>query len=345
MTVSVIVPVFNTEKYLGACIESILSGTHKDLQVILIDDGSTDKSGEICDSYGKADSRVIVKHIENSGVSYARNLGLSLATGDYIAFVDSDDSIKPDMYETLLKVAEEYNTQIVSSDFLFNGNTVKNSLDENTVYNQNRIKNEVLPQFTYNNSIGVFEFKNKIFASSLIKDNNIRFYEGFSYQEDLMFMINIYAHTKSLYYLPEAFYEYIPLPTGLYSSYRKNSGEKFIKAREIILSLIEKYDIKNIDLNNFNIGFLYNISFFVYRTKNYVKIKEEVNRIIKNTLQSKAVVDCCKNLTVTAESFDRRIATAISKGDIRFAVFLICFVHSGKAGKLQKTIAKIKKRR
>lgn len=344
MTVSVIVPVYNTEKYLKACVDSILSQTHKDLQVILINDGSTDKSGEICNSYQEKDSRVIVKHTENMGVSHARNVGLNCATGDYIAFVDSDDTIKPDMYETLLRIAHEYKVQIVSSDFLFNGKPVKNSLEENTVYNEGRIKNEVLPQFTYSNSIGIFEFKNKIFATSLIKDNNIRFYEGFSYQEDLMFMINIYAHTKSLYYLPQAFYEYVPLPTGLYSSYRSDSGEKFIRAREIMLSLIQEYNIKNIDNVNFDNSFLYNISYFIYRTKRYIKNHKEQKSIIKKTLTSSVTLECCSSLCVSAESFDRRIASAISKGNIKLAVFLICFVHSGKAGKIQKTIAKLKKR-
>lgn len=344
MRVSVIVPVYNTEKYLARCIDSILAQTHKDLQIILVDDGSTDKSGEICDSYAKADNRIIAIHQENSGVSKARNAGIDVANGDYIAFVDSDDTIRPDMYESLLGIAKKTGADIVTSDFIFNGNNVKNSLDENSLYDEKRIKEEVLPQFTYSNSIGVFEFKNKIFKSELIKFNNIVFYEGFSYQEDLMFMINIYAHTKSLYYLPEAFYEYVPLSTGLYSSYRENAGEKFIKARGIITSLIKKYEIENIDTVNFDVGYLYNISFFIYRTKNHIKDRRKQNRIIKETLTDPSVVKCAKSLSAAAESFDRRIATAIYKGNIKLAVFLICFVHSGKAAKLQKAISNIKNR-
>ena len=159
-----------------------------------------------------------------------------------------------------------------------------------------------------------------------------------------MFMINVYAHAKSLYYLPRAFYEYIPLPTGLYSSYRENSGKKFIEARKIIISLIEDYTIKNIDFLNLNIGFLYNISFFVYRTRNYIHNRTRRNSIIKDTLTDTVVVECCKQLCETAASFDRRIALAIAKGNIKLAVFLINFVHSGKAAKLQKIVAKIKNR-
>ena len=99
--ISIIVPVYNVEKYLNRCIDSILNQTFDDFELILIDDGSTDKSGEICDKYMKDDSRVKVIHQKNSGPSYARNMGLNLANGDYIGFVDSDDWIDVNMYEHL----------------------------------------------------------------------------------------------------------------------------------------------------------------------------------------------------------------------------------------------------
>ena len=100
--ISVIVPVYNTEKFLNNCIESILNQTHKNLEVIIIDDGSTDNSPAICDEYAKKDSRVKVIHKENGGVSSARNAGLDIASGEYIGFIDGDDVIEPDMYHFLL---------------------------------------------------------------------------------------------------------------------------------------------------------------------------------------------------------------------------------------------------
>ena len=101
--ISIIVPVYNVEKYLSKCIDSIINQTYKNIEIILIDDGSTDSSGAICDKYALVDSRIHVLHIENSGVSNARNVGLNHATGDYIGFVDSDDYIEPNMYELLLE--------------------------------------------------------------------------------------------------------------------------------------------------------------------------------------------------------------------------------------------------
>ena len=112
MLISVIVPVYKVEKYLPACVESILAQTHKDLEIILVDDGSPDGCGAMCDSYAEQDSRIRVIHKENGGLSDARNAGLAVCRGDYIGFVDSDDYIAPDMYETLAAFAEKENLDV-----------------------------------------------------------------------------------------------------------------------------------------------------------------------------------------------------------------------------------------
>ncbi len=107
MLISVIVPIYKVEKYLAQCVDSILAQTHKELEIILVDDGSPDGCGAMCDAYAKRDSRVKVIHKENGGLSDARNAGLAVCTGDYIGFIDSDDYIAPDMYETLAAFAEK----------------------------------------------------------------------------------------------------------------------------------------------------------------------------------------------------------------------------------------------
>ena len=111
--ISVIVPVYNVEPYLPQCLDSILAQTYSDLEILLIDDGSTDRCGEICDQYAARDPRIRVFHTENRGLSAARNLGLDHAQGDYIGFIDSDDWIEPDMYEVLLQTAEGTEADIV----------------------------------------------------------------------------------------------------------------------------------------------------------------------------------------------------------------------------------------
>ena len=99
--ISVIVPIYNTEKYLARCIESILCQTYTNLEIILVDDGSTDKSGDICDFYARKDNRVKVVHKENGGAAAARNFALNMVTGQYIGFVDSDDTVEKDFFELL----------------------------------------------------------------------------------------------------------------------------------------------------------------------------------------------------------------------------------------------------
>lgn len=114
--ISVIVPVYNVQKYIERCVHSIMEQTYDNLEIILIDDGSGDGSGELCDYYGKIDNRIIVIHQENQGLSAARNVGLSIHTGKYVGFVDSDDWIEKDMYSLLYKDLCEYNADISICD-------------------------------------------------------------------------------------------------------------------------------------------------------------------------------------------------------------------------------------
>ncbi|MCL2842914.1 MAG: glycosyltransferase [Oscillospiraceae bacterium] len=115
--ISVIVPVYNVEEYLAECLDSILDQTYRNLEIILVNDGSTDSSGDICEHYRKMDDRIRVIYQENKGVSSARNLGIDSANGQWIAFVDSDDGIKPDMYEKLLHAATQSGKKVVCCDF------------------------------------------------------------------------------------------------------------------------------------------------------------------------------------------------------------------------------------
>ena len=112
--ISVIVPVYNVEKYLGKCVDSILAQTYENLEIILVEDGTRDGCGAICDAYAAKDPRVRVIHKENGGLSSARNAGMDIARGEYFGFVDSDDWIEPETYETLLNLAEKYNADLVS---------------------------------------------------------------------------------------------------------------------------------------------------------------------------------------------------------------------------------------
>ncbi len=117
--ISVIIPVFNVENYLNRCVESVLRQSYKNLEVLLIDDGSTDRSGLLCDKWANKDSRILVIHKKNGGVSDARNVGLDVATGDYIAFVDSDDYISPDMMAILFSALKKNDADMSICNFFY----------------------------------------------------------------------------------------------------------------------------------------------------------------------------------------------------------------------------------
>lgn len=128
--ISVIIPVYNVEKYLSKCVDSIINQTYTELEIILIDDGSTDSSGKICDSYCNLDKRIKVVHQNNRGLSYARNIGIELATGKYISFIDSDDWIENNMFEKLYNLADLYDADIVQGDYI----RVFNELDNKKIH-------------------------------------------------------------------------------------------------------------------------------------------------------------------------------------------------------------------
>ena len=114
--ISIIIPVYNVEPFLDRCIQSILKQSHKHLEIILVNDGSTDSSGDICEKYALQDNRILVKHIKNGGSSIARNHGLKLCKGEYIGFVDSDDWIQPNMYADLLRFSLENDLKVVETN-------------------------------------------------------------------------------------------------------------------------------------------------------------------------------------------------------------------------------------
>ena len=132
--ISIIVPVYNVERYLAACIDSVLRQTYKNFELILVDDGSTDHSGEICDRLAKTDSRMRVFHKKNGGLSDARNFGMKYAQGDYITFIDSDDAVSPRFIEILLLESLKNSADIVQCQFALREELLETGSGKSAVY-------------------------------------------------------------------------------------------------------------------------------------------------------------------------------------------------------------------
>lgn len=201
INVSVIVPVYNTEQYLRECLDSLIRQTYSHLQIILVDDGSTDSSGTICEEYAKNDPRISVVHKENGGQSSARNVGIDLANGKYIYFLDSDDYLKENAIEELVNTAEQESADIVffeSETFVDFGDTPGQEAFTNFFnYERKRTydtKNS-LEQFLAleENSEYFVCTPLHLYKTQYIKNNSIRFTEGIIHEDEL-FSAQIYLH-------------------------------------------------------------------------------------------------------------------------------------------------------
>ena len=206
--ISVIVPVYNAEKYLERCLKSILSQTFKDFELILVDDGSPDSCGEICDHYAKLDSRVHVVHQENQGVSAARQTGLDAAEGEYVIFADPDDWVESIMLEELLRQAETVKADVVICDMvresLVNGVVKEHYFEQRprTLKPQDIVSQLLLGEL-YGSTC------NKLYRVKTLKKKGIFFPVGVNYCEDLWFNCKLFMHSDlKVSYKNKAYYHY-----------------------------------------------------------------------------------------------------------------------------------------
>lgn len=220
--ISIIIPIYNSEKYIEKCIESVLAQTINETEVILIDDGSKDCSGEICQKYAeKYPERIIYKQIKNSGAAKARNIGLSMATGEYIGFVDSDDYVVPDMFEKLYEKAVSDDADIVACRFY---GVYSDEIRELRIEHMKKTQYGV--SILENSEIIIYGdpfIWNKIFRRSMLNKNNINF-DNLKIFEDMEFTYMSYIKANKISLVDEALYYYNRSNEG---SVTKGFGDKF----------------------------------------------------------------------------------------------------------------------
>lgn len=284
--VSIIVPVYNVEDYLKICLDSIINQTYKNLEIILVNDGSTDRSGKICDEYSKVENRIFVKHNENHGVSYSRNYGINLAKGKYLMFIDSDDSIKPTYVEKMVSAIEEQeNIDLVICRY---ENIYYNYKNEIVVNNKELTGNYAKDLIKlYFSSCGPYV---KLFKTEIITKWNIHFPEDISFSEDRIFNYEYVKHIRRYSFIDEVLYSYSHKNENSLSKSRSyksyNDAIKVLKAEKIFLNEI-RAENKDIILTNSAISYLsmfsklaenkYNsYSLFLIRVKEIKKILDGV---------------------------------------------------------------------
>lgn len=210
--VSIIVPIYKVEPYIHRCINSILNQTYKDFELILVDDGSPDRCGEICDDYAVNDTRIKVIHKKNGGVSSARNFGLQTASGKYVMFVDSDDWIEPSALKTLSDNIDKYNSDVFIFGLvkdIYSGNDLIKSQYNGFYKNKNVHVKEFSNNIVYYlNTVGMHPSWMFLFKRTIISEYHLEFNCNLVLYEDFDFNIRFLRHSNTITFISEALYHY-----------------------------------------------------------------------------------------------------------------------------------------
>lgn len=299
--ISVIVPVYNVEKYLDECIQSIICQTYKNLEIILINDGSTDSSGEICDKRAEKDNRIKVIHKKNTGVSDCKNIGLSIAKGCYIHFCDSDDKLNNNIYETMINVAIENNVELVMCGFetFPNGNIALPNVQSNKSISPMEFIHSSNTLHSDNDICFTWRF---LIKKDILKKNNLMFDKRIKIGEDFLFNLETIMHTKNLYVIPEALYKYrIDNETSLMKTKYKPYLEKQLELQyEKKKMLSQKYELTNIKSWQDNMAYYYATTFSAILFRNAINgpaqdRKDAIKRAIRLPLLHDNFKYCLKN--------------------------------------------------
>ncbi len=244
--ISIIVPIYNVEKYIDKCINSILCQTYKNLEIILVDDGSTDGSEIICDKYKNLDSRVHVIHKQNGGLVSARKAGLKIATGSFVGFVDGDDYIENCMYESLINIIQSSKADFVHSGYKKN--------DENAIRGSGNF--EIIDFFDEDNRVAVinrliFDLKKsqimspglcfKLFKYDVITESYNMVPDDQSYGEDLVALCDILQKCKRIVISPEGYYHYIVREESIMNHISKKKMFRENALRDKLVTLFKEY--------------------------------------------------------------------------------------------------------
>jgi glycosyltransferase involved in cell wall biosynthesis len=307
MKISIIIPVYNSEKYLKQCLDSILKQTYKNLEIVLVDDGSKDSSLKMCNEYSKSDKRIKVFSKENGGTSSARNYGLKHITGEYVIFIDNDDYILDEnSFSNIIILLKKNKPDILLHNCIYYWENTgkftypKTDFDRKEIINKN--KYEAL-DYLIKNNIYTYTVWDKVIKTSVIKNNNILFSEG-KRNEDSEFCIKILEVTKSYDYCDKPCYVYRKLHSYAQTSTLKYEHTKDLK--DLILFYIKKYEKRDNKLKYYiynYISYLYS----VYIAQTYLISDQRINSDIKEILVYKDIIKYDLNCNMKKVSFIYKI--------------------------------------
>ena len=316
--VSIIVPVYKVEKYIHRCVESLVNQTLRDIEIILVDDGSPDHCPEICEQLAKKDNRIKVVHKTNGGLSSARNAGMEVACGKYIGFVDSDDELELDMYEKMVAKAEEYRVDFVMADYIrifANGKIQKvQQCIDGGLYNRERVIKDIFPMLIMKENIDYGPFLSVVvclYRNSFLKENNLVFDEEVKWSEDNIFSAIMGYYCTCFYYMKgSALYHYYNNQGSITTSYREGSWDVYSVMNEHLhafFDTVTDYDFSR----QLKLHIIYYASNCIGQETSLPK--KQAIRGIEKILDSKQLKNAFKNFKMPQVSIKLKIQLYLMK--------------------------------
>lgn len=327
--ISIVIPVYNIEKYLKRCVDSVIRQTYKNIEIILVNDGSTDNCYKICNEFKNIDKRIRVINKENGGLSSARNAGMQEALGEYIVFVDGDDTIDSNMCKEMLITAINNNVDIVMCDY--NRIDSKDRIQKHSediregLYLRKDIKNEIFNKLIMRESIeygpllAVWVFLYKL---DFLKNNNINFDPEIRWSEDNIFSAIVGYNAESFYYMKEKhFYNYYRNDNSITTTYKKQAWEVYLLMNKKIRYYFENkkdYDFSrqiNLHILYYALNCIGNANIFEQGFK--AKYKQ-----IKRIVDTKQLINSMKGFIINQENYKLRILLYLIKYRLSFILTL-----------------------
>lgn len=293
--VSIIIPVYNVDKYLSRCVESVLNQTYMNFELLLINDGSTDSSGAICDYYAAKDSRIIVCHEKNEGVSITRNKGIKKSIGKYLTFIDSDDWVENDYIESFFLDKESENVDLIIQGLFSDyggGKIITHFSYENSFVNLENESQKIIKYNLFHDGCPVA----KLFKKDIVENNNLYFDSRLNLHEDHIFILNYYLYCSKILLSSNIGYHYMRDQTFSSLTNKIQPYEKLFLASDLFFQvykkLFELFQIKNEEyiadlLTHYGLGQRLRAVFNIYKQNVDYKRRKEI--ILKEKIKYKTL--------------------------------------------------------
>lgn len=324
--ISIIVPIFNAEEYIDQMVKSVLCQMTEELELILVDDGSTDNSPAMCDEYARQNSRVRVIHKENGGSSTARNAGIMAAKGEYISFIDADDHVDNTTYESLIEIIRTHHPDCIDFGWKYissNGEITHNinKLPKEKMLNAETVNSVIVPpllNLCKDEGNFIYDFAwNKIYRRDKILTHEIFFHEGRRTWEDRVFVLNYLRFCSNYYSMNDHFYNYVGVPNSKSSRYDVSRLRIIIENYRLYKQWYgDKYDFDTDHVNNYWCEAMENM---IIRSLQQTENKTAIRTALMGAIQEKEVVYWFSRRT-PKDDFEKKVCLLVADGEAEKAL-------------------------